>query len=83
MDQSLNVSSHSMLGSTMFDVAYGLRCESNEDPMLIRMEKLVTAISKASMSNLFFAVRLLLAYSHDPNSDLKSIYGLTRRYFLF
>jgi hypothetical protein len=72
MDQSLEACPYSMSGSTMFDVAYGLRCDSIEDPMLIRMEKLVTAVAKASISNMFFAVRLLLAYAHDNISYLSN-----------
>ena len=81
MVQSLEVSSHSMSASTMFNVAYGLRCESNEDPMLIRMEKLVSAVSKASIANMFFAVRPLLACARNESSDLRSIYWFTRMYF--
>ena len=72
-----------MAGSTMFNIAYGLRCDSIEDPVLIRMEKLVTAVAKAAISNMFFAVRLLLTYADDRSSDLKPIYRLTRICFLF
>ena len=54
-----------MLASTMVNVAYGLRCESSEDPFLIRIEKLMDAVIQAGMPTQFLVVSLLSAYAHD------------------
>ena len=62
-----------MSGSTMFNVAYGLGCDSNEDPMLIRMEKLVTAVNEFGVPFRFLVVSLLLAYARDKCPDLGSL----------
>ena len=56
-----------MTGSTMFNVAYGLGCDSNEDPTLIRMEKLVTALNHISIPAQFLLVSPLLVYAHDES----------------
>ena len=42
----------------MFNVAYGLGCDSNEDPMLVRMEKLVTAVNEFGVPFRFLVVSL-------------------------
>jgi hypothetical protein len=60
-----------MSGSTMFNVAYGLRCDSNEDPMLTGMERLVTAVEEAAIRSKFLVVSFLLVYVHDKSSDLR------------
>jgi hypothetical protein len=62
-----------MSGSTMFNVAYGLECNSNDDPTLIRMEKLTTATIEVGGAAQFLFVSLLLAYVHDKSPDLTSL----------
>jgi hypothetical protein len=57
----------------MFNVAYGLGCDSNDDPTLIRMQKLLTAVSRAAMPAQFAAVSILFCYTRDENLNL-SIY---------
>jgi hypothetical protein len=59
-----------MLASMMFNIAYGLRYDSNEDPLLIRMEKLLEAVVEAALPTQFLVVSLLLAYAHDRSPDL-------------
>jgi hypothetical protein len=54
-----------MSGSTMFNVAYGLGCDSKDDPALIRMDKLMTAITQAVVPTQFLVVRILLRYVYD------------------
>jgi hypothetical protein len=58
----------------MLNVAYGLGCDSNEDPLLIRMEKLVATINEFSVPFRFLVVSLLLAYAHDKSSNSRPIY---------
>jgi hypothetical protein len=58
----------------MFSVAYGLRCDSNEDPMLTRMEKLLTALDQAVIRSKFLVVSFLLADAHNKSSNWRSIY---------
>jgi hypothetical protein len=65
----------------MFNVAYGLGCDSHSDPTLIRMEKLMTAMNHISMPAQLLLVSLLLAYVHDKNSDLRLIHQFNRKYF--
>ena len=48
-----------MTGSTMFNVAYGLGCNSKDDPTLIRIDKLVTAMSESSIASQFLVVSIL------------------------
>jgi hypothetical protein len=45
-----------MTGSTMFNVAYGLGCDSNDDPTLIRIKTLVTALIRVSLPAQFLLV---------------------------
>jgi hypothetical protein len=62
-----------MSGSTMFNVAYGLECDSNDDPILIRMDKLLTVLIHVSGAAQFLFVSLLLAYLYDKSPDLISL----------
>ena len=62
-----------MTGSTMFNVAYGLGCDSNDDPTLIRMEKLATAVSQASVPTQFLAVSITFRYIHDKNFEFANL----------
>jgi hypothetical protein len=48
-----------MSGSTMFNVAYGLGCDSNDDPTLVRMHKLVTAVTEAALPSFFLVMNIL------------------------
>jgi hypothetical protein len=54
-----------MLASTMFNIAYGLKCDSSEDPLLIRIEKLMEAVAQTALPTQFLVVSLLLTYAHD------------------
>jgi hypothetical protein len=56
-----------MSGSTMFSIAYGLRCDSSEDPLFIRMEKVVEATTQAVLPTQFLVVSFLLAYVRDKS----------------
>jgi hypothetical protein len=40
----------------MFNVAYGLGCDSKDDPTLLRMERLVTAVTQATLPPSFLVV---------------------------
>jgi hypothetical protein len=62
-----------MIASTMVNVAYGLRCDSSEDPLLIRMEKLMEAVIQAALPTQFLVVSLLLAYAYDRDTDFSSL----------
>jgi hypothetical protein len=75
MDHPQDVCRFSMSGSTMFNIAYGLRCDSNEDPMLTRMEELATAID--SIPSRFLVVS---SYAYGKNSAWRAIYRFTRMY---
>ena len=54
-----------MSGSTMFNVAYGLGCDSKDDPTLIRMDKLMTAATECAMSTQFLVVCIPFRYVYD------------------
>jgi hypothetical protein len=54
----------------MFKLAYGLRCDSHDDPLLIRMEKLMAAITEAALPTKFLVVSLALAYAPDKCSNI-------------
>jgi hypothetical protein len=43
----------------MFNVVYGLECDSNDDPTLIRMEKLTMAVTQSSLPTQFLVVSIL------------------------
>jgi hypothetical protein len=58
----------------MLNVAYGLGCDSNEDPLLIRMGKLVAATNEFILPFKFLVVSLLLAYAHGKSSNWRPIY---------
>ena len=59
-----------MTGSTMFNVAYGLGCDSNDDPTLIRMEKLSTAIIQSALPTQFLVVSVPLWKTKDESLEL-------------
>ena len=40
----------------MFDLAYGLRCDSSDDPILVRMDKLAAAIIEGALPTKFLVV---------------------------
>ena len=43
----------------MFNVAYGLGCDSKDDPTLVRMDKLVTASIRFTLPSSFLVVGTL------------------------
>jgi hypothetical protein len=51
----------------MFNVAYGLGCDSKDDPTLIRMEKLVTATAQCITPAQFLVVRILFRYMYHQS----------------
>jgi hypothetical protein len=59
-----------MLASAMVNIAYGLRCDSSEDPFLIRTGKLAAVVIEAALPTQFLVVSLLLAYADDRSPEL-------------
>jgi hypothetical protein len=59
MEQLLEKCLYSLAGSTMFNVAYGLGCDSKDDPTLVRMERLLTAVTQATFPTQFLVVSVL------------------------
>ena len=57
----------------MFDVAYGLRCDSNEDPLLVRTEKYLPEVSHAAAPSQFLVVSILFRYMHDQSVELANL----------
>ena len=53
----------------MFNVAYGLGCDSNDDLTLIRMDKLVTAVTQSTLPSSFLVVSLPFRYRHKKNFE--------------
>jgi hypothetical protein len=45
----------------MLNIAYGLSCDSGDDPLLIRMENFMTTITQAANPTKFLVVSLVLA----------------------
>ena len=56
----------------MFNIAYGLRCESGDDPLLIRMENFMAALIEGALPTKFLVVSLLLAYVPDKYSKVRN-----------
>ena len=56
----------------MFNVAYGLGCDSNDDPTLIRMEKLFIASVEAALPTRFLVVSLALVYVPRKCSNIRN-----------
>jgi hypothetical protein len=54
----------------MFNVAYGLGCDSKDDPTLIRVDKLMAANSHAAMPTQFAVVCILLRYMYDKSLNV-------------
>jgi hypothetical protein len=48
-----------MSGSTMLNVAYGLSCDSGDDPLLIRTERFMAALIEAMLPTKFLVVSLV------------------------
>jgi hypothetical protein len=61
-----------MTGSTMLNVAYGLGCDSSDDPWLIRMERFVAALTEATLPTNFLVVSPVLAYAPDKRSNIRN-----------
>ena len=57
----------------MFNIAYGLRCDSNEDPLLIRTEKYLPEISHATSPTQFLVVSILFRYTQDSTYELTNL----------
>jgi hypothetical protein len=62
-----------MAGSTMFNIAYGLKCDSNEDPLIIRTENYLPEISHAVSPTQFLVVSTLFQYTHDKSFDISNL----------
>jgi hypothetical protein len=48
-----------MAGTLMFDVAYGLGCDSEDLPILVRLQKLMDAVAWAGNPSSFLVVSSL------------------------
>jgi hypothetical protein len=53
----------------MLNVAYGLGCDSKDDPTLIRMDKMVTAATQATLPSSFLVVRALFRCVHEKSLE--------------
>jgi hypothetical protein len=51
----------------MFNIAYGLGCDSKDDLTLIRLEKLVTAVTQSGLPSQFLVVSILFRYTHETS----------------
>ena len=56
----------------MFDVAYGLRYDSSDNPLLIRMEKFMAALIEGGLPTKFLVVSLVLAYVPDKCANTRN-----------
>jgi hypothetical protein len=57
----------------MFNVAYGLGCDSKDDPTLLRMERLVTAVTQATLPPSFLVVSTLFRCVHEKNFECANV----------
>ena len=57
----------------MFNVAYGLGCDSKDDPTLVRMDKLVTTTSQSSLPTSFLVVSILFRCMHEKNFEFSNL----------
>jgi hypothetical protein len=57
----------------MFSIAYGFRCDSTDDPLLVRMETFVAAIAQALLPTKFLVVSLIFAYAPDKSSNIRNL----------
>jgi hypothetical protein len=57
----------------MFRVAYGLSIDSKDDPTLIRMEKLLLAVTRAALPTRFLVVSILFRYMYDENFKFANV----------
>jgi hypothetical protein len=55
----------------MFDLAYGLRCDSINDPLLVRMEKFFATLIEGAMPTKFLVVSLVLPYAPGKCSNIR------------
>jgi hypothetical protein len=53
----------------MFNVAYGLRCDSCDDPLLIHMENLMNVLIEAALPTKFLVVSHALVYLDEKYSN--------------
>jgi hypothetical protein len=54
----------------MFNVAYGLSCDSKDDPTLVRLGKLVTAATQAVLPSSFLVVSVLFQCVHEKSFEI-------------
>jgi hypothetical protein len=57
----------------MFNVAYGLKCDSKDDITLIRMDKMLTAVTQATLPSFFLVVSVPFRCVHDKNSEFSNL----------
>jgi hypothetical protein len=62
-----------MAGSTMLNIAYGLKCDSSEDPLLIHTEKLLAELNHVAAPSRFLVVSILYRYTHDKSFELVTL----------
>jgi hypothetical protein len=73
MDKSLETFPCSMSGSTLFNVAYGLKCDSKDDPTLVRMDKMLTAVTQSTQPSFFLVVSVLFRCVHEKNYEFSNL----------
>jgi hypothetical protein len=54
----------------MLNIAYGLRCDSDNDPLLIRFEEFTGAMIQALLPSKFLVVSLVFACAPDKSSNI-------------
>ena len=57
----------------MFNVAYGLGCDSKDDPTLVRIDKLLTAGSHLALPSSFLVVGILFRCVHEKNFEFSNL----------
>ena len=57
----------------MFNIAYGLGCDSHEDPLLTRMTKYQAKLNHAVAPTRFLVVSILIQYTHDKSFELSNL----------
>ena len=57
----------------MFNIAYGLKCDSSEDPLLIRTEKFLPELNHTAAPTQFLVVSILFRYNHDKSFEVANL----------
>jgi hypothetical protein len=60
----------------MFNVAYGLRCDSKDDPTFVRMDKMVTAVTQSGFPSHFLVVSIPFRCEHQKNFGISNLFPI-------